>query len=161
MRSRLRLIFCYWISLFLFPNAVTSLADSDPPASQIPPMIGPTLTLPGIVPGAPMKFVAYGDTRFTDPSNVTDTNPKVRQFLVKQIAAEKPLAIFITGDTPFTGSDPADWKVFQQETKAWRDEKLHVFPTTGNHEIKDGYNAGVANYLANFPQLKGYRYYSA
>src|SRR5262249_1655417 len=107
------------------------------------------------------KFVAYGDTRFTDPSNVTDTNPKVRQFLVKQIAAQKPLAIFITGDTPFTGSDPADWKVFQQETKAWRDENLHVFPTTGNHEIKGGYNAGVANYLANFPQLKGYRYYSA
>lgn len=128
---------------------------------QTPPMVGPTLTVPGIAPGAPMKLIAYGDIRFTDPANVTDTNPKARQFLVKQVADEKPLAIFLTGDTPFTGSDPADWKVFQQETAAWRDEHLNVFSTMGNHEAKGGYEGGLNNYCANFPQLKGWLYYSA
>ena len=91
-----------------------------------------------------MKLIAYGDSRFTDPGNVSDTNPKVRQFLVKQVAAEKPLAVFLTGDTPFVGADVADWKVFQQETEVWRDEHLYVFPTTGNHEVKGGYEAGIA-----------------
>ncbi|HYK38162.1 metallophosphoesterase family protein [Alloacidobacterium sp.] len=129
--------------------------------AQIPPPIGPTITVPGITWGAPIKLVVYGDTRFTDPSDVTDTNPKARQFLAKQVADEKPLAVFLTGDTPFTGADPADWKVFQQETSAWREEHLYIFPTTGNHETKGGAAAGIANYLANFPQLKGCRYYSA
>ncbi len=137
------------------------LALGLPAYAQTPPPIGPTITVPGIAPGAPMKLIAYGDIRFTDPSNVTDTNPKVRQFLVKQVANEKPLAIFLTGDTPFTGADPADWKVFQEETAVWREEHLYVFPTTGNHEYKGGRDAGIANYLANFPQLKGCAYYSA
>jgi acid phosphatase type 7 len=138
------------------PPAVPS---SSSPA--VPPMIGPSLTVPGIAPGEAMKLVAYGDSRFTDTGNVSDTNPKVRQFLVNQVAAEKPLAVFLTGDTPFVGADAADWKVFQQETEVWRDEHLYVFPTTGNHEVKGGYEAGIANYRANFPQLKGYLYYSA
>jgi acid phosphatase type 7 len=129
--------------------------------AQTPPMTGPTITVPGVTPGAPMKLVVYGDIRFTDPANVTDTNPKVRQFLVKQVAEERPLALFLTGDTPFTGADPADWKVFQAETAAWREERLNVFPVTGNHESKGGYDAGIANFLANFPQLKGCLYYSA
>jgi hypothetical protein len=128
---------------------------------QAPPMIGPAITVPGIVPGAPIKLVAYGDSRFTTPANTADTNPRVRQFLVKEVAQEKPLAIFLTGDTPFTGADPADWKVFQQETAAWTAEQLLIFPTTGNHEVKGGHDAGIANYLANFPQLKGHPYYSA
>lgn len=124
-------------------------------------MIGPSISVPGIAPGAPVKLVAYGDSRFTNPENITDTNPKVRQFLVKQVADEKPLAVFLTGDTPFIGADPADWKVFQQESAAWRAEQLLVFPTTGNHEVKGGYEAGIANYRENFPQLKGLLYYSA
>ncbi len=115
---------------------------------QTPPMVGPTLIVPASLPGAPMKLIAYGDIRFTDPANVTDTNPKARQFLVKQVADEKPLAIFLTGDTPFTGSDPADWKVFQQETAAWRDQHVNVFPTMGNHEAKGGYEAGTQQPIA-------------
>jgi calcineurin-like phosphoesterase family protein len=130
-----------------------------PPA--VPPMVGPSFTVPGIAPGAAMKLIAYGDSRFTDPSNVSDTNPKVREYLAKRVGEEKPLAIFLTGDTPFTGADPADWKVFQEETASWKAEHLHVFPTTGNHEVKGGYDAGIANYRANFPELKGYLYYSA
>jgi hypothetical protein len=31
------------------------------------------------------RFVAYGDTRFTDPSNTKDANPEVRQQLVRAL----------------------------------------------------------------------------
>jgi acid phosphatase type 7 len=142
------------------PSA-TPLQVSSATSAQTAPMVGPSLTIPGVAPGDAMKIVAYGDSRFTETGNVTDTNPKIRQFLVKQVAEEKPLALFLTGDTPFVGADVADWKVFEQETQAWRDEHLYVFPTTGNHEVKGGYAAGIANYSANFPQLKGWLYYSA
>jgi len=155
-----RLIFCACISLGLAAGAADAQSASPTPA-QTAPMIGPTVTVPGIAPGVPMKLIAYGDSRFTDPANVTDTNPRVRQFLVKQVADEKPLAVFLTGDTPFTGADYRDWQVYQRETKAWRDEHLYVFPTTGNHEVRAGFDAGIFNYSANFPLLKGCLYYSA
>ncbi len=126
-----------------------------------PPAIGPTIVVNGIAPGQPIKLVAYGDTRFTDTADVTDTNPKIRQFLVKAVAEERPFAVFLTGDTPFIGSNPADWKIYQQETALWRAEHLWIFPTMGNHEVKDVHDAGVANYLQNFPELKNHLYYSA
>jgi hypothetical protein len=108
-----------------------------------------------------MKLIAYGDIRFTDPANVTDTNPRVRQFLVKQVADERPLVVFLTGDTPFQGGDYRDWVEYQKETAIWRDEHLYLFPTTGNHEVRGDRNAGIANYRTNFPLLKGCLYYSA
>lgn len=150
MRAHLRL----WLT-------ICSLAFSLFAGAQTPPPIGPTIVVPGIASGAPMKLIAYGDIRFTDPANVTDTNPKVRRFLIKQVAAEKPLAIFLTGDTPFIGGDYRDWKTFQEETAAWRDEHLYVFPTTGNHETRGSFSAGIYNYRANFPLLKGCLYYAA
>ena len=146
-----------WVRLTLF----CCLASGLPASAQTPPPIGPTITVPGIVPGATMKLIAYGDIRFTDPANVTDTNPNVRQFLVKQVADEKPLAIFLTGDTPFQGGDYRDWVEYQKETAVWRDEHLYLFPTTGNHEVRGDRNAGIANYRTNFPLLKGCLYYSA
>ena len=163
MRSKTGWILAFFscIGVGLLPGYVPVAAAQASAQAPLPPMTGPSLTVPGIMPGEAMKLVAYGDSRFTDTSNVSDTNPKVRQFLVKQVAAEKPLAIFLTGDTPFVGADAADWKVFEQETSAWRDEHLYVFPTMGNHEVKGGYEAGIANYRANFAQLKGYLYYSA
>jgi hypothetical protein len=172
MQSKTRLIFAIVSCICVSPVITGAQAIPAQPSAQAaqaplqtPPMIGPSLTISGIAsgiaPGQAMKLIAYGDSRFTEPGNVSDTNPRIRQFLVKQITAEKPLAVFLTGDTPFVGADPADWKVFQQETAAWRDEHLYVFPTMGNHEVKGGYEAGTANYLANFPQVKGYFYYSA
>src|SRR5580658_8581717 len=41
-----------------------------------PPLIGPTFTVAAISPNQPLKIVAYGDTRFTDVSNKTDTDPQ-------------------------------------------------------------------------------------
>ena len=44
------------------------------------------------------RFVAYGDTRFTDPANTKDANPEVRQELVRAIAKAHPDFI---SDSPF------------------------------------------------------------
>jgi len=128
--------------------------------SPQPPLEGPTFTVPGIAAGQGLKIVAYGDTRFTDVSNDRDTSPRVREYLVKQIAREKPDAVFMTGDLPFHGADPADWQVYRDETKAWTAEKLRVYPALGNHDVLGGWDAGVQNFDAMFPELKGYLYYS-
>ncbi|HEX3436701.1 MAG TPA: metallophosphoesterase [Pseudacidobacterium sp.] len=144
-----------YLAVCLLPVALSAVAQGPPPA------IGPSVIVDGIAQGQSMRLIAYGDNRFTDPSNTSDTNPRVRQYLINQIAAEKPLAIFLTGDTPFTGAAPADWKIYQQETAAWRIEHIHVFPTIGNHDVKGGYKEGIANYRDNFPEIRGYLYYSA
>jgi acid phosphatase type 7 len=128
--------------------------------SPQPPLDGPTFTVPGIVAGQPLKIVGYGDTRFTNVSNFVDTNPRVRQYLAKRIAAEKPDAIFMTGDLPFHGAVAADWQVYRDETAAWKAEHLRVYPTLGNHDVLGGWNVGVQNFDATFPELKGFVYYS-
>jgi hypothetical protein len=125
-----------------------------------PPLTVPTFTVPGVSAEQPLKIVVYGDTRFTDPKDTIDTSPRVRQYLVQQIAQEKPDAVFMTGDLPFTGTDPADWQVYRDETASWRAGHLRIYPTLGNHDVKGGWDAGVRNFNATFPELKGYLYYS-
>jgi hypothetical protein len=61
----------------------------------------------------PFRFVAYGDTRFTDPANTKDTNPEIRQELVRAIAAVRPAFICFGGDIPFNGFSTDDWKASQ------------------------------------------------
>ncbi|MBV8437352.1 MAG: metallophosphoesterase [Silvibacterium sp.] len=138
----------------------TTVAWSQQRQSPRPPLDGPTLTVPGVVAKNTLKIVAYGDTRFTDVENDRDTAPKVRQYLVKQIAKERPDAILMTGDLPFHGADPADWLVYRDEAVAWTRANLRVYPTLGNHDVLGGWDAGVRNFNATFPELKGYLYYS-
>jgi len=128
--------------------------------SPQPPLAEPTFVVPGIATGQTLKIVAYGDTRFTDTGNDADTKPRVREYLVQQIAREKPDAVFMTGDLPFNGADPADWQVYRDETAAWSAEHLRVYPTLGNHDVKGGWDEGVRNFNSTFPELKGYLYYS-
>jgi acid phosphatase type 7 len=128
--------------------------------SPEPPLIGPTFTVAGIDAAQPLKIVAYGDTRFTSVKNDKDTDPQARKYLVDQIAREKPDAIFMTGDLPFNGADPADWRIYRQESAPWQAEHLRVYPTLGNHDVRGGWEAGVRNFDATFPELKGYLYYS-
>ena len=108
-----------------------------------------------------MRLVAYGDMRFTDPGVTSGTNPKVRKWLADRIADERPEVLLLTGDMPYTGSSMADWEVFQSETARWRAQNVIELPTIGNHEIRGDRNAGIANYLANFPSIARRRYYSA
>lgn len=120
----------------------------------------PTFVVNDFKPGDPLKIVAYGDMRFTDPSNTRDTNPRVRKWLVEQIARERPDGLFVSGDLPFRGGDNSDWDVYRRETAPWTEEKLRVYPTIGNHEVVPKDAPGLANYFAEFPWLGGRRWYS-
>src|SRR5256885_8522649 len=51
----------------------------------------------------PFRFVAYGDTRFTDPSNTEASNAAVRRTLVQGIADAHPAFICIGGDISYNG----------------------------------------------------------
>src|SRR5579863_5290637 len=82
----------------------------------------------------PLTLIAYGDQRFTDPANTRQTNPRIRQWLVGQIAKERPDAVIMNGDVPLAGRVTNDYEVFQAETKVWRDLGMHVYPALGNHE---------------------------
>jgi hypothetical protein len=117
---------------------------------------GPTFTI--AVPMGAWSVIAYGDMRFTDPHNMSDTNPQARRALVARIAAEKPSALLLSGDVPLNGGVENDYKVFRDETAAWRDQGLRVFPAMGNHELHG--NGGVENWWNTFPELKGRRWYS-
>jgi hypothetical protein len=107
-------------------------------------------------------FIAYGDTRFTDPSNTRQANPKVRRWLVERIAGEKPSAILINGDLPLNGGNASDYAIYNDESKIWRDQKIHVFQTLGNHEFGGGdAQKSLDNWWAAFPEMKNRRWYAA
>jgi acid phosphatase type 7 len=100
--------------------------------------------------------------RFTDPTNVTATNPTARRALVQRIAEEKPDAILLNGDVPWHGGDQNDYEVYRTETQVWRDTNLRIFPALGNHEFSEcEVQRCLANWWATFPKLKGRRWYSA
>jgi 3',5'-cyclic AMP phosphodiesterase CpdA len=121
----------------------------------------PTFVVGGFKPSDPLKIVAYGDMRFTDPSNTYSTNPRVRKYLVDEIARERPDALLVSGDLPFKGGINADWDEYRRETKPWTDEKLRVYPVIGNHEMIPPGPDALNNYFAEFPWLGGRGWYSA
>ena len=109
----------------------------------------------------PVTVIAYGDMRFTDPNNVTATNPSVRRALVMRIAQENPDAVLLTGDVPWHGGDEADYSVFRTETKAWHDSHLRIYPALGNHEFAECEpQQCLRNWWHAFPELQGNRWYS-
>jgi acid phosphatase type 7 len=127
--------------------------------SHTPP--GATFTVAQADLDEPVTVIAYGDMRFTDPSNTKATNPTVRQALVKRIAQEKPDALLLNGDVPWHGGNPADYAVYKEETAPWRAAHVLVFPALGNHEFSRCEVADcLANWWAAFPKFKGFRWYS-
>jgi 3',5'-cyclic AMP phosphodiesterase CpdA len=108
----------------------------------------------------PFRFVAYGDSRFHDPKDTEAANPPVRVALVQAVAAANPAFICFTGDLVYNGYDANDWNVWDSETSIWRDKKIPVFPTIGNHELHGDEKLALANYFQRFPDLKNSRYYS-
>jgi hypothetical protein len=106
------------------------------------------------------RFVAYGDTRFHDPKDTEAANPSVRVALVRAIADVNPAFIGFTGDIVYNGFDSNDWKVWDRETSVWRDKKIPVYPSLGNHDLHGDQNTALANYFQRFPDLKNSRYYS-
>jgi len=86
-------------------------------------------------PDAPLTFIAYGDTRFTQRDGVA--NPAARHALVARMAGEKPAAILIGGDLVYEGSRAEDYAVYKAETVAWSEAKIPIFPALGNHEFRN------------------------
>jgi acid phosphatase type 7 len=109
---------------------------------------------------APFRFVAYGDTRFHDPTDTEPASPAVRVALVKAIAAADPAFICFTGDIVYNGYDVNDWKVWDSETAIWREKNIPVYPALGNHDLHGNENTALGNYFQRFPDLKNSRYYS-
>lgn len=105
--------------------------------------------------------IAYGDMRFTDPAETEATNPKVRQWLVRKIASEKPTAIVVSGDVPYVGERAADYAEFHAETEAWRAANIPVYPAIGNHEMRGDPAKCLENWWTEFPQLRGKRWYAS
>ena len=108
----------------------------------------------------PFRFVAYGDTRFTDPHDTDASNPLVRRALVQAIADVHPAFISIGGDISYNGQDANDWKIWDEETAVWRQNKIPVFPALGNHDLHGDVRVALGNYFARFPELQNSRYYS-
>jgi acid phosphatase type 7 len=108
----------------------------------------------------PFNFVAYGDARFHDPADMAAANAPVREALVQAIADVSPAFICFSGDLVFNGSDENDWKIWDSETSPWRDKKIPVYPSLGNHEFRGDLRTAMGNYFKRFPDLKGSHYYS-
>lgn len=143
-----------FLTLFL-PFLFEAIAQ--PPATID---VNPTFTIGKFAPGAPIHMVGYGDMRFTDPSVKIGTNPRVRKWLAERVGQESPQVLMVTGDMPYAGARDEDWQVYRSETASWNANHALVLPTIGNHEVRGGVQKGIANYLANYPGLKGHRYYS-
>jgi Icc-related predicted phosphoesterase len=108
----------------------------------------------------PFRFVAYGDTRFHDPTDTEAANPPVRVALVHAIADANPAFVCFTGDIVYNGDDVNDWKTWDTETSVWRDKNIPVYPALGNHDLHGDPNIALGNYFQRFPNLKNSRYYS-
>jgi acid phosphatase type 7 len=108
----------------------------------------------------PFHFVAYGDTRFHDPKDTDAANPGVRVALVQAIAGANPAFVCFTGDIVYNGYDANDWKVWDSETSIWRDKKIPVYPSLGNHDLHGDQKVALGNYFQRFPDLRSSRYYS-
>jgi hypothetical protein len=110
----------------------------------------------------PVTVIAYGDTRFTDPNNVTATNPRARAALIARIADEHPDAILVSGDLPWHGGVTDDYAQFRAETAVWRAQSLRVLPALGNHEFSQcEAPLCLENWWKTFPELRGRRWYAA
>lgn len=147
----------FWGTAGILTVALAS-AQVAPPLSSNKP--GPTFVVNDSELPSPLTFILYGDQRFMDPKNDSQSSPKMRQLLVKQIALEKPGAVILNGDVPNDGRNKDDYAVFQSETQIWRDNKLPVYPTIGNHEIIGDEAPCLENWWNAFPQLRNRRWYS-
>jgi len=108
-----------------------------------------------------LQIVVYGDMRFTDPSETSAANPKVRRWLVEKITTEKPDAVLLSGDVAWKGGRASDYAVYSSETQSWRDAHLRIYPALGNHEFSGGGEERcLENWWNAFPELRGRRWYS-
>lgn len=154
------------VSLFVV-FAVMGLAQSSPSQTDTQTPVqssrsGAAFVVREIDLQKPTTVIAYGDMRFTDPDNLAVTNTTARRALVARVAQERPDAVLLNGDLTMHGGDQADYAIYQDETRAWRDAHLRIFPALGNHEFANcEVRQCLHNWWATFPELKDRRWYSA
>ncbi len=159
--SHLRKALSFLLALAFIAGTALAQQTSPPPDAQGNDQDSrPTFTVSDLPVGRPLRVIVYGDMRFTDPSNTSDTQPGVRKWLAQKVGEEKPDILLLTGDMPFHGSSADDWKVYFQETALWTQERLRIYPTIGNHEGLPDPRAGLKNYFAAYPQIDNHRWYS-
>jgi len=117
------------------------------------------LTLKAAV-SSPLRFVAFGDTRFHDPADKKAGSAAVRHAMVAAIDKQHPDFISIGGDIVYTGADSNDWQVWDSETELWRQHHIPIYPALGNHDLKGDEKTALGNYFARFPQLQQNTFYS-
>ena len=123
----------------------------------------PRLDVPLADPNAPLTFIAYGDTRFTQRDGVA--NAVARRALVAKMASEAPVAIVIGGDLVYEGSALEDYETYKSETAAWSQAKIPIFPALGNHEFQ-GCDKDLSPCLENWWRaaapsgVRAFRWYS-
>jgi len=153
----LRLPFLLALTGCLSIGALGQTADSSGLISQP----GPSFVVKDSDLPRNFSIIAYGDMRFTDPSNTNPANPEARKALVAKVAELRPDALILTGDVPWHGTIAADYDEYRVETAAWRAEKLRVYPALGNHEFSGkGPDNALENWWGAFPELKDRRWYS-
>jgi hypothetical protein len=143
-----------WISVLAIVQMLAFKAAADAP---------PRLELAVADPSAPLTFIAYGDTRFTQRDGVA--NAVARRALVARAASEHPAAIFIGGDLVYQGSSPEDYETYSSETAAWSEAKIPIYTALGNHEFQ-GCERDASPCLVNWwrgaapAEVRSFRWYS-
>ncbi|MBV8909753.1 MAG: metallophosphoesterase [Gammaproteobacteria bacterium] len=148
------------------PVSARYIADEVPSAGSTatPDEAPPSFDVPAD-PGQPLRFVVYGDTRFTRRAGDI-VNPYARRELAGKIAEENPATILIGGDLVFEGRNTDDYDVYRSETAAWSSRRIPVFAALGNHEFRGCTTEDVQPCLENWwnafsdLQLRGHRWYS-
>jgi hypothetical protein len=149
---------------FVLASVAVCFGQAKSPAQKLPQAstrisAGATFRVDNRALHSPLTIIAYGDMRFTDPSNVTATNPGVRQALVARIAEENPDAVLLNGDVPWHGGIADDYSVYKTETRLWREAHLRIYPALGNHEFAECEpEQCLANWWNTFPELRGRRW---
>jgi hypothetical protein len=151
MRLRLLAVVAV-LGVLVPPGGVVRAGAAEPPRFAVPSQ-----------GTAPLVFVVYGDTRFTERTDVV--NAPARRALVGKIASEKPAAILIGGDLVYQGSDRQDYQTYRDETAVWSEARIPLFPALGNHEFKgcaEDTDECLENWWSAFPDLslRPYRWYS-
>lgn len=162
--NRVKILVLTFVTLMVGAATFFAQAPLTPetlPTRQLLSEAGPTFQVADNPQGRPLTVITYGDQRFTEPANVDDTDPRVRQYLVEQIARERPGAVVLNGDVPLTGTSALDYGVFLRESQAWRDAHLRIFPALGNHEFRGDPQAALERWWITFPELRNRRWYSA
>ena len=100
------------------PRLERARAPSAPAADASPAPARAEFVLSAHDPRAPLRWIVYGDMRFTALSEREASWPGPRQALVARIASEQPFALFLTGDVPWHGGSPNEAALAAQVTAA-------------------------------------------